>query len=156
MPKVNHVKARKDYPEAGVKKGDMYYTWNLMTGPRSSRTFRQKTPPRRSQLTTSEFLQTIYDIEDELQNADGPDEANDLKDRLETLRDETQEKLDGMPDSLQNGPTGEQLQQRIDGCDSAVNELDSWLSEHEDEWDTRSEQYKADAANDLQAITIDY
>lgn len=44
MPKVQHVKARKDYPESGIKKGDMYYTASVMTGPRSSRTIRSKGP----------------------------------------------------------------------------------------------------------------
>jgi hypothetical protein len=154
MPKVQHVKARKDYPEHGIQKGDMYYTWNLITGPRSSRTYRSKTPPRRSQLTTSEFLQTFYDLEDRLAVVDDATEAQDIRDELEQLMAETQDKLDNMPESLRESPSGQTLQSRIDGLETAVQELDDWLGEHADEWDTRNDEYKSEALDDLRSISI--
>ncbi len=29
MPRVHHLKARKDYPDIGVTKGEMYYKWSI-------------------------------------------------------------------------------------------------------------------------------
>lgn len=44
---------------------------------------------------------------------------------IETIRDECQENLDNMPDSLQSSPTGELLQERIDGLDEAISILEN-------------------------------
>lgn len=49
MPRVHHVKALKDYPEAGIKKGDMYCHWAFFRGPKQL----SKIPPRRSQITAA-------------------------------------------------------------------------------------------------------
>lgn len=44
---------------------------------------------------------------------------------IETIRDECQENLDNMPESLQSSPTGELLQERIDGLDEAISILEN-------------------------------
>jgi len=72
VPKVHKVKARKDYPQFGIKKGDEHYTWSVMYGPRNSRTFRQLTPPKPSQLTSSEFLIEYYSMEQILEYKEEP------------------------------------------------------------------------------------
>ena len=61
MPRIHHVKsARKNYPSAGIKKGDSYYWWKFRYSSRQL----SKTPPRASQLTQSEFLSQVYDLQD--------------------------------------------------------------------------------------------
>ena len=36
MPKLNYVKkARKDYPESEIQKGDSYYWWQFNYGPKN-------------------------------------------------------------------------------------------------------------------------
>lgn len=129
MPKVNHVKARKDYPEQGIAKGEMCYVWSLKTG-RGGTTYRSKHRPRPSQLTTSGFLQTFYGIQEAFEyESPGFSElessVEDVKGQLEELRDETQGNLDNMPEGLQGGPTGQLLQERIDALESIIGDLES-------------------------------
>lgn len=65
----------------------------------------------------------MYDIQDNIESSicNDPEDFENIKDEIissiESLRDETQEKLDNMPESLQYSPTGELLQERVDGCD---------------------------------------
>lgn len=44
---------------------------------------------------------------------------------LEELRDELQDRLDNMPEGLQEGDVGQLLQERIDALDSAISDLES-------------------------------
>jgi hypothetical protein len=57
----------------------------------------------------------------------------DFCSRVEQLRDETQEKLDNMPEGLQQGPTGELLQARVDGLESWKDELDNVECDYDEE-----------------------
>ena len=63
--KVHKSKARKDYPNSGIKKGDTYYWWKFYKGP----LYRSLSYPKRSQLTQSEYLSTIYETQEELEEA---------------------------------------------------------------------------------------
>lgn len=92
MARVHTVKkARKDYPQFGIKKGDAYYWWAFRFGP----TIKSKTYPKRSQLTQSSFLSQLYDLQDRQQSmpyedlADG--DLDDFASEVETLRDECQD-----------------------------------------------------------------
>lgn len=129
MTKVNFVKsARKEYNDSFtgeiIKKGESYYWWAFRFQPRKI----SKTPPKPSQLTQSEFLQNIYGIQEEIENmvADSTiiDQLNTVKGKIESLRDEVEEKLNNMPDNLQNSQTAELLQSRIDSLQEWVNNLD--------------------------------
>jgi uncharacterized phage infection (PIP) family protein YhgE len=147
MARAQHKRAAKDYPQHGIAKGDMYWFAEVKTGPRSSITIRSKTPIPRSRLTASEFLSTAYDLSDRLTDASSLEELNDLKGDFENLRDETQEKLDNMPEGLQQGSTGELLQERIDQIESLLTEIESAIEEakREDESDSdEDEQSEAD------------
>lgn len=137
MPKVFHRKARKDYPDNGIKKGDMYYNWDLKTGPRSSRTYRQLTPPKPQQLTTSEFLIASYDLAEQVATFDGDgDDLEALISEYESLRDETQEKFDNMPEGLQQGDSGQLLEERVGEVENIISQLEDkraeWGEEDED------------------------
>jgi len=135
MPRVTHVKsARKDNPVA--KKGESYYWWKFRYGgKRFSLTY-----PRPSQLTQSAYLGAVYDLIDMANNweIDPEDDGavENMRDELygsvEEIQSECQESLDNMPESLQYSPTGELLQERIDACDNAMNELDS--IQEPDQW----------------------
>ena len=127
MPRVNHVKkARRDYPEAGIKKGEEYYHWKFRYGPM----VRSKTYPKPWQLTRSEFYGTLMQIQDTISNLHAED-ADDLKSQVEDiagqlreLGESCQEKHDNMPDSLQDSETGELLQSRAEAMESAADELE--------------------------------
>lgn len=139
MPRVTHVKkARKDNPVC--KKGESYYWWKFRYGgKRYSLTY-----PKQSQLTQSPYYANLYDLQDTIANADcsNNDEFESLRDQTsESLREfgqECQDSLDNMPDSLQYSPTGELLQERVDACESAADEVDN-LQEFDEEEPQESE-----------------
>lgn len=87
MPKVTKPKARKDYPQFGIVKGQVHYHWILKTGPWSSREYRQATPPNRSQLTTSDYYQQVYSLFDYFAG----DLAEDIRSLGEAVRELGQE-----------------------------------------------------------------
>lgn len=174
MAQVHHRKARKDYPDNGVKKGDMYYYVSIKTGPRSSRVMRQITPFKRSQLTSSAFLGAMYDIEDALPEVKDAEMVREIIGELEQLRDETQESFDNMPEQLQYGDTGQMLEERVQGCEVAIDELEtaagnieSWEPsetdgevdepEHDDEDQTNDAgQTFEDVLSEARDVSIDY
>lgn len=128
MAKANYVKAaRKDYPEHGIKKGEPYWWWRLYK--RAKRY--SKTKPRRSQLTGSEFLGDVYDLEDEIEAAapqsheELQELINDWVDRVNRLAEDAQERLDNMPEGLQQGDSGQLLEERISACEEWASNLES-------------------------------
>jgi len=127
MPKVNTVnKARKAYPEHGIKKGDTYYWWKFRFGGKVM----SKSYPKASQLTQSEFLSTVYGIVEQLEMLDGSDitesRLEDIIMDLETLRDETQDKFENMPEQLQDtSEAGNLLQERVEALENMIDALQS-------------------------------
>lgn len=133
MPRVYFVKkAQKDNP--AVKKGESYYYWTFRYGGKRY----SATPPKRSQLTQSPFLQQLYDLQDDVST---PSDIDDLEawaesacDTLQDMRDECEERLDDMPEQLRDTSTsGELLQERIDQCDGAIGELQAISFEFDEE-----------------------
>lgn len=153
MTQVEHRKARTDIYERGIKvpdaktksgfrrdrsqphpdgdkklveKGQKYYTWAFRFGP----SYISLTPPRRSQLTQSSFLGQLYDLEDRIGeiSADSPEdlqsERDDIVSELESLRDETQSSFDNMPEGLQQGDTGQLLEERVNAVEEAISEFE--------------------------------
>ena len=140
MPRVHALKARKAYPDIDVAKGDMYYKWSTrMTVGKSyvSRIHRSKTPPSRSQLTSSAFYQAIYSAFGDTK-INEPQDVRDLAETVREIGQEEQSKLDNMPEGLQQGSTGELLQERIDACETSADELDSLA----DEWETAESDHE--------------
>jgi archaellum component FlaC len=129
MPKVNHVKAaRKDYPAHGIKKGDEYWWWQGAYKPKQF----SKTPPKPSQVVGSEYLKTIYGMQEGLSESEWKEEGDvesnveDYKMQLEELKSECEEKLENMPEHLRDSSdAGNTLQERIDSLDSAISDLES-------------------------------
>lgn len=151
MPKVHTVKkARKAYKAYGIKKGDTYYWWKFRYGGKVM----SKTYPKRSQLTRSDYLATLYDLEDSIAewSAESPEGLAAMRDELvsdlETLRDEQEEKRDNMPEQLQDSGSGELLQERYDALDGAISELESIdLDDYEE---PEEDKLRAEAIEDLQ------
>lgn len=149
MARVHHRKAAKDYPDHGIAKGDMYYYTKIKTGPYTSRELRSKVPFKRSQLTQSDYLGQLYDWQDEQSALVEMDSAEALADTIESLGEEQREKLDNMPEGLQQGSTGEMLEERASACETAAEEIREVISEWEDArnaWETEIETYKTDLA----------
>src|SRR5215471_803723 len=156
MPRVTHVKAaRKAIPHAGIEVGQSYYWWAFRFGGKRY----SKTYPEPQQLTQSEYQIALYDISDDIAglSADSslPDDVADIAERYRELAQECQDKLDNMPEGLQQGATGELLQERIDACESAADEFEnidfSDAPEDKDEDDDKTDADKAsteDNAND--------
>lgn len=145
MPRVHFVKkARKDNEVA--KRGESYYWWKFRYGGKRF----SKTRPKQSQLTQSPYFATLYDLTDSVNetpcydNADFEALKESIKDELESLGQECQEKLDNMPDSLQYSPTGELLQERADACENAAMEIDSideFEFDNDEDYDEDSDEY---------------
>lgn len=130
MATAHYVKkARKDYPDIGVQKGEPCWWWEFRFGG----TYRSKTQPRPSQLTQSEFMSTYLGIGETLEDAlaaatckdDVESAVEEAKSSIEELRDEQQEKKDNMPEQLQEADSGQLLQERYDQLDEWCNDLDS-------------------------------
>lgn len=130
MTKVNFVKsARKEYKDSFtgeiINIGDGYYWWAFRFQPKRI----SRTPPKQSQLTSSEFLQSVYEIQEKIEDMKVSDTISDeletIKGEIESIRDETDDKLSNMPDSLQNSPTAELLQSRVDSLQEWYDNIDS-------------------------------
>lgn len=135
MPRVHFVKkARKNQKAHGIKKGDSYYWWAFRFGPKMV----SKTPPKRQQLTRSDFLISLYDLEDRIEGLQADDtlsgEVESIIEDIRALAEEQEEKKSNMPEGLQEGDTGQLLDERKDGLESWADELEGVdLSVDEDE-----------------------
>lgn len=129
MARANFVKkAQKARPDYGIKKGDSYWWWKLHI--RSPKQY-SKTQPRRSQLTASSFLSSLWEIEDALADLSEKMTKDEIKSEVESAIDEIRDlgseqsdNLSNMPEGLQQGSTGELLQGRADSCEEMANELE--------------------------------
>jgi len=140
MAKVKQVKAGKDYPQFGIKKGEMHYTWELFRQPVQ----RSKTPPRRSQLTGSSFLSQFYDLVDvTLPAAAGKDDLESLAESERELASEAQEAFDNMPEGLQQGDTGQKLENRVSELEAWADEIETAAGELPDEPSGSDEEIEA-------------
>ncbi len=134
MARLHHVKkARKARPEHGIEIGDSFYWWANKTGPYSSIKRFSKTVPRPSQMTMSAFLsqqlglgeRLADDLTTNMSFEELTNERDDVVSEIESLGEEQSEKRDNMPEGLQEGPTGELLENRSTECESWASELES-------------------------------
>jgi len=153
MARAHYVqKARKDNPVA--KKGESYYWWKFRFGGK----LYSKTRPKRSQLTQSAHLGQIYDIEDSIADFE-PETLEDIQSQiedwaseLENLAYEAEESRSNMPEHLQDGPTGEMLQERADATREMAENLQViCLERNEGSYPTEAEQV-SEVMEDLREI----
>lgn len=123
MARPEKRKARKDYPEAGIKAGEEYWYVRLKLQ-RGGLVKRSKTPFTQSQLTTSPFKGGWYSMQEEWENS--AKDADDMRAAAETIRElgeEARGSFDNMPEGFQQGDTGQTLEQHADGCEEKADEL---------------------------------
>lgn len=131
MPRVIKRKARKDYPENGIKKGDEYYFTQLRLQ-RGSMVKRSLKPFKPSQLTNSPFKSGFFAAQEGWDESSKDGEAmREAGEAIREIGNECQENFDNMPDGLQQGDTGQMLENRASECERIAGELDG-LAE---EWD---------------------
>lgn len=129
MAKIEKPKARKEYKcsKCGevIKVGDTYLKGIPF---RRSPVIRcTKCGLRSWELSSSDYVQGVGRICDCWEEDYGCDEntAQSIADELNNIRDQCQDSLDNMPEGLQEGDTGQLLQERIDTLDSVISELEN-------------------------------
>lgn len=129
MGKVTHIqKSRKEHRcnQCGnsIPVGSDYYKGEINFGPTIIRC--NKCGLKSWEVTTSDYLLAVGPIVEEWGEHYSLDASGveDMISELESIRDDVQERLDNMPESLQYGDVGSQLQDRIDGLESAISELE--------------------------------
>ena len=140
MPRVNTVKkCLKDQGQCGkcdtpILKGDPYVWWKFRYGGRRVRCTKPDCYPKPSDLTQSEFLSQMYDFQERIANIgenienateDLAGERDMLVDEIRTLGEEQEEKKSNMPEGLQEGSTGELLEERYNNCEEWASELEN-------------------------------
>lgn len=130
MGKVQVIqKSRKEYRcnkcGAVIPVGSSYYKGEINFGPTIIRC--KNCGLEHWEVTTSDYILSAGAIVYKWSETYGCDEdgLESIKSEVESLKDDLQDRLDNMPEQLQYSPTGELLQERIDGLDSAIDELDS-------------------------------
>ena len=129
MPRVITVeKARKADPRYGIEVGDKYYYWVFKNQRGPGTKVKSKTYPKPSQLTRSNFKSQWRSFGEEIADLAIDDSLFDalqeIAGRIRELGEECQGSLDNMPEGLQQGSTGEMLQERIDNCDTWASEIE--------------------------------
>jgi hypothetical protein len=129
MPRVHTVeKARKADDRYGIKVGDKYYWWTFKNRAGPGTKVKSKTYPKPSQLTRSAFKSQWRSFGEqiaELAIEDGLHDAlQSIAADIRSLGEEQQSSLDNMPEGLQQGDTGQMLQERIDACEAWADEIE--------------------------------
>lgn len=170
MAKIENVKARKEYKcsKCGetIQKGDSYFKgYPYMCKPIIRCC---KCGIYAWELSSSDYIQSVGRLVDCWQDDYelGENTAQEIADELSNIQDECQDRLDNMPYGLQEGDTGQLLQERIDQLYDVISELESidyesiregelgdidyesTIDETKEEMDTRIETDLVDAINE--------
>lgn len=158
MPRVHTKKARKDYPNAGIKKGDTYFSWSFRYGGKH----KSLTPPRPSQLTQSKMSAALAageTLEDSIKSAttlqDLVDALNQAAEEIKAVAEEYEDSLGNMP--TQEGGVAEAMQEKIDGLTEWADSLESDAGDVEgiedfDEFETVSAERKEEMMEEAWSI----
>lgn len=170
MPKVIRVAAaRKDAGNcsacgAPIKAGDPYVWFQFRFQAKTVQCAKPQCAPKPADLTRSEYQRAIYALHENAFDGSTLDDLITQREgavsALEELRDETQEKLDNMPEGLQQGDTGQLLQERIDALESALadlenvemEELEAEEGETEEALQTRKDQQLENVRSELNEV----
>lgn len=154
MAKIEKPKARKEYKcsKCGevIKVGDTYLKGIPF---RRSPVIRcTKCGLRSWELSSSEYTQNVGRVCDCWQEDHelGVDTAEEIVAELTNIQDMCQDSLDNMPEGLQEGSTGELLQERIDTLGDVISELESI------DYDTIKEEAQTDFDSEYEEGTPEY
>jgi hypothetical protein len=154
MARQEQRSARKDYPEHGIKKGDQYWFAQIKTGPRSSRIIRSLKRIPQSQLTTSPFKSGWFAMQEAWEASSK--EADDIRaaaQEMTDLGDQAQESFDNMPEGLQQGENGQEMERCIAQLDSAIEALDEAIEKLRDEDGCLTEDGHAEVQTSLETAS---
>ncbi len=175
LSKIDRNQPQDDNDEILINVGESYYTWCFYGG----QPIYSKTQPRQSQLTNNQFKQELYTIQESVEDF-SPEDTDDVSvfveeliSNLENLRDTCQESLDNIPEQLQEGNSGQILQERIENLDDVISNLEnidtefsSELDESEkdgmsqEEWERQEEdekeQWIADKIGEINDAGLDF
>lgn len=130
MGKVQIIeKSRKEYKckKCGkvIPAGSKYYRGEINFGPTIVRC--QDCKLQAWEVTTSDYQlavgQIVYKWRDDYNLEEGVND--DIASALQEVCDDVQDRLDNMPEGLQEGDVGQLLQERIDTLESAISDLES-------------------------------
>lgn len=143
MAKLKHVQAARAARKCGkcgkeIAKGSPYFWWATRSpGARLGRRFDrcQSCKPRPSELIGSPFLRAMAGeaerIDDEIETFEEGHDVAALQAAIEEVAqaireagEEAQGSFDNMPEGLQEGETGQLLQQRAERCEEIADELE--------------------------------
>lgn len=146
MAKLTRQKARKEYECCKCKKmilkGDIYQ--KIVERYREPKTVCQNCVVPRSELTGSEYLSWLFDLQDNFE-IESFDDIESLIENIEEQKDELEEKLSNIPEQFQDGEAATILQDRIDCLYDAICELEQIDLE---DFDEKTEEEKQ---NDLES-----
>ena len=156
MPRVYFVKkARKD--NSAVKAGESYYYWKFRYGGYH----KSATAPRPSQLTQSPYYSAVRSLVEQIEDAQISDieDVESIRDdavqQIQDLGEQCQESLENIPENLQEAPTGQLLQERVEMCEGQVTELENidcvFAPEDEDADEDELESERTDWISEHQA-----
>lgn len=125
MPRVSKQVCRKDILNSDgsvrIAKGQTYYKWKFRFGAAHT----SLTRPKRSQLTQSGFLATLYDLQDDGISANCKEdlgaELERVKGAVAEMLEECNSSFDNIPEQLQEGHV---LNERIQSLEEAESSLD--------------------------------
>jgi len=129
MPRVNKSTAKKDYPEHGISKGDVYYHWTPF------RSFKRysKEYPRPSLVepngTRASYLALQESLSDEL---NGAETMEDLRSAVETAASEAEAVSEELAEKASNIEDGfGHSTEKSEGFSEQADEVSNWASELE-------------------------
>jgi len=138
MPRVITVKkARKDQGTCGkcgepIRAGDAYRWWKFRYGGKRIRCSKPECAPGRADLTQSDFWISVYGLEDDLAAAATREDIEGVVEQIRELAEEQQDKLYNMPEGLQEGDTGQLLQDRAQYLEDWAQEMEDAVADEED------------------------
>lgn len=112
-----------------IQPGESYRHAGFKTSPYSSmvRNWCKDHPPRQSELTMNDRLSRLYAAQEAISDAKTIDDIacalDDAADTAEEVRDDYQESHDNMPESLQYSSTAEELESKVEACDTWADAL---------------------------------
>lgn len=137
--KLNHVIKAQKPTKCGkcgkeIAKGDSYRWWKFRYGGRRVRCMDSACSPRPSEMINSPFLSQAAALSEGLEDAVAAFESDLDVDALQgaveeaasgfrELGEEAQGSFDNMPESLQQGDTGQMLEARVEKCDEIADAL---------------------------------
>lgn len=147
----------------GIKIGQPYNWWKFRFGAKRVRCDKPECQPRRSELTQSEFYGNLFDAEESFQEVVASarkavdvtmaiEATREAAERLREIGQECSDKLSNMPDGLQQGDTGQLLQERADNCEDRADELESAADSAETNWTERTGEDNDEEEKDHQEI----